>query len=274
MPWAKRTGECEDDDSLRSVAQNPGLPLRTANQHEHIMTELRQQPYPPEQPPIQSQQGMGCLKVGGLMLLAIVISVGLTLWLVTTFMFPKELKPVELNSQEETVLSRKLQQFGLDIESTDQSVILDSGEVVDGQLQPEPYTEEGATREVSFSERELNALLAKNTDLADKLAIDLTDNLASAKLLFPIDPDFPVLGGKTLKASAGLELAYQDDRPIVILKGVSIWGVPVPNAWLGGLKNVDLVKEFGGQEGFWKSFAAGIDNIQVQDGSLVVKLKE
>ncbi len=236
------------------------------------MTELRPQPYPPEQP-IQPQKGMGCLKVGALMLLAIAISVGLTLWLVTTFMFPKELKPVELDSREETLLSRKLQQFGLDI-STDQSVILDSGEVVDGQLQPEPYTEEGATREVSFSERELNALLAKNTDLADKLAIDLTDNLASAKLLFPIDPDFPVLGGKTLKASAGLELAYQDARPIVILKGVSIWGVPVPNAWLGGLKNVDLVKEFGGQEGFWKSFAAGIDNIQVQDGSLVVKLKE
>jgi hypothetical protein len=236
------------------------------------MTELRPQPYPPEQP-IQPQKGMGCLKVGALMLLAIAISVGLTLWLVTTFMFPKELKPVELDSREETLLSRKLQQFGLDI-STDQSVILDSGEVVDGQLQPEPYTEEGTTREVSFSERELNALLAKNTDLADKLAIDLTDNLASAKLLFPIDPDFPVLGGKTLKASAGLELAYQDERPIVILKGVSIWGVPVPNAWLGGLKNVDLVKEFGGQEGFWKSFAAGIDNIQVQDGSLVVKLKE
>lgn len=238
------------------------------------MTELRRQPYSPEQPPNQSQKGMGCLKVGVLMLLTIVISVGLTLWLLTTYMFPKEFKPVDLNSREEIVLSSKLRQFGLDIESTDQSVILEPGEVVDGQLQPETYTEEGAKREVSFSERELNALLAKNSDLADKLAIDLSNNLASAKLLFPIDPEFPFLGGKTLKAAAGLELAYQNERPIVILKGVSIWGVPVPNAWLGGLKNVDLVKEFGGHEGFWKSFAAGIDNVQVQDGSLVVKLKE
>ena len=238
------------------------------------MTELSQQPYSPEQPPNQTQKGMGCLKVGLLMLLTIVISVGLTLWLLTTYMFPKEFKPVDLDSREEIVLSSKLRQFGLDFESTDQSVILESGEVVDGQLQPEPYTEEGAKREVSFSERELNALLAKNSDLAGKLAFDLSENLASAKLLFPIDPDFPILGGKTLKAAAGLELAYQEERPIVILKGVSIWGVPVPNAWLGGLKNVDLVKEFGGHEGFWKSFAAGIDNIQVQDGSLVVKLKE
>lgn len=238
------------------------------------MTELSRQPYSPEQPPNQSPKGMGCLKVGVLMLLTIVISVGLTLWLLTTYMFPKEFKPVDLDSREEIVLSSKLRQFGLDIETTDQSVIVESGEVVDGKLQPEPYTEEGAKREVSFSERELNALLAKNSDLADKLAIDLSNNLASAKLLFPIDPDFPILGGKTLKAAAGLELAYQNERPIVILKGVSIWGVPVPNAWLGGLKNVDLVREFGGHEGFWKSFAAGIDNIQVQDGSLVVKLKE
>jgi hypothetical protein len=55
---------------------------------------------------------------------------------------------------------------------------------------------------------------------------------------------------------------------------VSVWGVPIPNAWLGGLKNVDLVGEFGGQEGFWKSFADGIEYVQVTDGQVVVKLKE
>jgi len=35
--------------------------------------------------------------------------------------------------------------------------------------------------------------LATNTDLAHKLAIDLSKNLASAKLLVPLDPDMPVL---------------------------------------------------------------------------------
>ena len=51
-------------------------------------------------------------------------------------------------------------------------------------------------------------------------------------------------------------------------------GVPVPNAWLGGLKNIDLVSEFGDTQGFWKSFAEGVDNIRVEEGKLVVKLKE
>ena len=93
-------------------------------------------------------------------------------------------------------------------------------------------------------------------------------------MLLPLDEDFPFFGGKTLKASAGLELAYEHDRPIVVLKGVSVWGVPLPNAWLGGIKNVDLVKEFGADEGFWKSFADGVENIEVVDGGLVIKLKE
>ena len=58
------------------------------------------------------------------------------------------------------------------------------------------------------------------------------------------------------------------------MKGVSVWGVPIPNAWLGGLKNIDLVKEFGSSEGFWKSFAEGIEDIRVEDGKLLIQLAE
>jgi hypothetical protein len=143
-----------------------------------------------------------------------------------------------------------------------------------GVLKPERYSEAGAKREVSFNERELNALLAKNTDLARKLAIDLSADLVSAKLLVPMDPDFPVLGGKTLRFNAGLEMAYVNGQPRVVLKGVSVMGVPVPSAWLGGLKNVDLVTEFGASPGFWKSFAEGVEDIRVEDGRIKIKLKE
>ena len=51
-------------------------------------------------------------------------------------------------------------------------------------------------------------------------------------------------------------------------------GVPMPNAWLGGIKNIDLVKEFGGDKGFWKTFADGVDSISVVDGFLDIRLKE
>lgn len=209
----------------------------------------------------------GCLGTLGIILITSVVSIVICLFVVNYYLFPNKLDPVELSQKEESTLNSKLKQFGLPTlpsETTSSNAT----------IEPEAYTEIGANREINFTEKELNAMLAKNTELADQVAIDLSENLASAKIIIPLDPDFPILGGKTLKVNAGAELSYADGRPTVVLKGVKVWGVPIPNAWLGNLKNVDLVKEFGGDEGFWKSFADGVDNISVGEGQLKIKLKE
>ena len=70
--------------------------------------------------------------------------------------------------------------------------------------------------------------MATNTDLARKLAIDLSENLASAKLLVPLDPDMPFFGGKTLKVSAGLELRFAEGRAGGGAKGREPLGRPDP----------------------------------------------
>ncbi len=223
------------------------------------------------------QKGKGCLKTLMLMLLTVIISVTATVFVINHYLFPKKFEAVELNQREESTLNKKLKQFGLPT-FTEEKI---AGDYTNNQIsntpktmEPEAYTEVGAKREVSFTEKELNAMLAKNTDLADKAAIDLSDSLASFKMILPLDPDFPIMGGKTLKVNAGTELAYADGKPIVILKGVKVWGVPIPNAWLGNLKNIDLIKEFGGDEGFWKSFADGVEDISISDKKLIIKLKK
>ncbi len=209
----------------------------------------------------------GCLRTLGIIFLTSIISIVGSVLVLNYYIFPSRLEPVELSQREESTLNSKLKQFGL-------PTLPSSATSGSQTMEPEAYTEVGASREINFSEKELNAMLAKNTDLADKVAIDLSENLASAKIIIPLDPDFPILGGKTLKVNAGTELSYANGRPTVILKGVKVWGVPIPNAWLGNLKNVDLVKEFGGNEGFWKSFADGVENISVAEGQLKIKLKE
>lgn len=211
------------------------------------------------------------LHVSLLVLLTILVTVIATVWVVRVYLFPSEFKPVTLSQKEEQVLERKLD--WLEGFSSSRPATRSPSSSLP-PLKPEAYSEEGAKREVNFSEKEINALLAKNTDLAHKLAIDLSDDLVSAKLLIPVDPDFPVLGGKIIRARAGVELAYQNGRPVVVLKGISIMGVPLPNAWMGGIKNVDLIREFGENRGFWKAFADGVDYIEVDDGKLTVKLKE
>jgi hypothetical protein len=168
-----------------------------------------------------------------------------------SLLFPREFRPVVLAPREQEALEAKLE-----------------------RLEPERYREDDASRTVRFTQRELNSLVARNTDLASRLALHLSDDLLSAKILVPLDEDLPFLGGKVLKVTAGLELAFAEGRPRVALRGVSVMGVPIPNAWLGGIKNVDLVKEFGADEGFWKAFAAGVSDLRVEDGALVLRLKE
>jgi plasmid maintenance system antidote protein VapI len=216
-----------------------------------------------------------------IILLTIVVTIAGTYWVLKTYIFATEFTPVSLSAKEEKTLQTKLNTLGYESEVSsspahkNNSRKMQSDEIDEsGFLKPETYSEENAPREISFTERELNALLAKNTDLARKLAIDLAEGLISAKLLIPLEEDFPMLGGKTLRFNAGIGMAYQNDKPVIVLKGISIMGIPMPNAWLGGLKNIDLVSEFGVDPGLWKSFSEGVRDIQVSDDQINIKLKE
>lgn len=208
----------------------------------------------------------------------ILLTAAATYWVVRNYIYARDFEPVVLSQTEQQQLNRKLVALGYQPESMQTNTQNESGKEDDfdtsGRLIPKKYSEEGGERDLSFSEKELNSLLASNTDMAKKLAIDLSQDLVSARILVPVDKDFPILGGKTLRVSAGVEMAYKNGRPRVVLKGVTVMGVPIPNAWLGGLKNIDLISEFGDEQGFWKGFSEGVENIHVEDGELKIKLKE
>ena len=203
-------------------------------------------------------------QVLAIVLVTILVTALLVFWAIRATLYPSDFEPVSLRADEQQVLDAKLRRLGF------------AGGDRRGEklLTPEPYTESGADRRIRLSERELNGLIANNTDLASRVTIDLADDLASAKLLIPMNPDFPVLGGKVIRVHAGLEVAYTGGRPVVVLRGISVMGVPIPNAWLGNLKNVDLVARFGTGDGFWKAFADGVEQIKVEDGQLTVQLRE
>jgi len=228
-----------------------------------------------------AKKRFGCLQVFGLIVVAVIITAGLTILIFKTYFFPSAFKPVSLNPREEQVLTAKLEKLdtiGVEVNLRGKDILKKPSKAdrfdASAALEPEPYSEKNINRKIIFTERELNALLAKNTDLARKLAIDLSDDLVSAKLLVPVDEDFPVFGGKILRVRTGVVFTYVKGKPVVILKGVTIMGIPMPNAWLGGIKNIDLVKEFGADKGFWKSFSDGVEDIKVNEGHLKITLKE
>ena len=216
------------------------------------------------------RRARGFAGLGLIAILAFVSLGAIGAWAVHSWLFPSPFTPVVLRPPEQRVLDAKVRRIGFEPSAPAPSEPRDAAP----PLEPEPYREDPRAREISISERELNALLAHNTDLADKLAIDLSAGLASAKLLIPMDPDVPVIGGRVVRVTAGVALEYANRRPRVMLRGISLMGVPLPNAWLGGLKNVDLVEQFGAGPGFWRTFADGIDALEIRDGELELRLAE
>ena len=222
----------------------------------------------------ESRRGFSGAQVALFVLVAMLLTAGLSYWVFRTYIHPSDFKPVVLSEGEQETLDAKLSMLGVNprelLPNAPRAETFDAS----GRLIPEKYSEDPAKRDVRMSERELNAIIASNPELASRLAVDLSDDLASARLLIPIDPDFPVMGGRILRVNAGLELAYREERPVVRLRGVSLMGVPLPNAWLGNLKNVDLVEQYGSGPGFWSAFSAGIDLFEIREGQLHIKLRE
>lgn len=225
----------------------------------------------------ESKKGFSGVQVAGIVAAAIVLTAVATVVAAWLFLHPRPFTPVVLTPKEQQQLENKLDKVEAFTGVAPPAL---SGEpprdeyTADGRLRPEAYSEEGAERRVSFTEREVNALIATNTDLADKVAVDLAKDLVSVKMLLPLEPDFPLVGGKTLRVRAGVEVAYRAGKPVVKLKGISLMGVPLPNAWLGGMKNIDLVREFSGEQGFWKAFADGVESIAVADGTVNIVMQE
>jgi len=209
----------------------------------------------------QKEGRFGCLSVLGIVCIIIVVTALATGWWVKHNIYASPFTPTRLDAREQQLLNAKLSKI---TRSPDSPV----------PLTPEPYREDDSRREIRLSEKELNSLVAKDAETAKHVAIDLDDNLISVKVLLPLDKDFPILGGKTIRLNFGVTLRYENGSPVVIMRGVSLGGVPLPSAWWGDIKNKDLVEEFGSEGGFWHQFSRGVENIEVWEGHLLIKLKE
>jgi hypothetical protein len=215
------------------------------------------------------------LRILGILAACVLVAALLTAWWVKSNLYASPFNPTTLTDKEQQVLDAKLDHLQRNMQSAQTSPVAGNAATKgEGRLTPEPYTEEAARRELRLTEKELNALIAKDEATAQRVAIALSEDLVSVTLVVPVDEDFPVFGGKTLRLNCGVTLRYEAGRPVVSLRGVSMGGIPIPNAWLGSIKNVDLVREFGGQGGFWDLFSRGVEDIRVFNGSLFVKLRE
>jgi len=213
-------------------------------------------------------------RVRGIVAVAAIATVLLAAWWVKRYVYASQFTPTILTAVEQKALDSKLAELE---GNGDRRPAWTKDQRKPGNrppLEPEPYSEKGLKREIILTEKELNALIAHNTEAAQFVAIDLSENLISMKLVVPFDEEIPILGGKTLRLNLGVVLGFEEEKPVVELKGISLGGIPLPNAWMGNLKNRNLVKEFGAEGGFWRLFSDGVAGLKVDEGRILIKLKE
>lgn len=184
--------------------------------------------------------------VKGLIILAVLALVAGGLW----WWHNRPIKPVELSVAEKAVVAEKVEA----IQNPDAG----------------PAYEKGS-KEIILTERELNGLLNENTTLGKSVKFELARNAVHARVETDLDPDLPIVGGKRLKARARFLVSENPGEAALVLDDLTVWGVSLPNEWLGGLKGRDLLAEVLGGKG---GKMAGVEEFKVEPGRLYIRLAE
>jgi hypothetical protein len=224
------------------------------------------EPFPKPAPKKRRWLLWGC---GGLLAfgLLIVATVAITLW-----WMQRPIKPVVLSEKEKTVVEQKIQKVS---EAAEES----PGDLASRDAAPKPNMELDRTyvpggKTLQLTEREINGLLNLNTELGQTVRLELARDAINAYLAIPIPQDFPIGGGKMFRARGRFRVSLSNgEAPYAILEDVTVFGLSLPKAWLGGLKGENLIADAVGERN-GKPLIQGIKSLRIVPGAIVLEVHE
>ena len=204
-------------------------------------------------------------------LLAILLTVGICYWwFIHRNLNADELDVTKLTPTEKVLLDAKMDAMNGEkyaIEKLNQAA---EDPVYNKQLQKEK--EELGLPEgphLRLTEKEINGALHSNASLQGRMRVELDDDTFSILTNFDVPEDAPFLAGNTVRANLSITLMMVDGKMSMRVKSVTIGGFPMPNAWLGNVKDHDLFEQIN-ETKFGKAFNAGIKAFRIDDGNLIL----
>jgi hypothetical protein len=206
----------------------------------------------------------GCGSIVALILI-VCATVAITIWWIQ-----RPIKPVTLSEKEKTVLDQKLQRISKD---NSYPTSITNRQNPSPEKPMEPVYVPGS-KVLKITEREINGLLNQNTDLGQTVRLEFVRDAINAYLAVPIPKDFPVGGGRTFRARSRFHLSLgPDGQPDANLEDVTVLGISLPNAWLGGVKGKNLLADAAGSRN-GHPILRGIKSLHIESGALVLELEE
>jgi hypothetical protein len=175
-----------------------------------------------------------------------------------------------LSAAETAAVEAKLQNFSETTNTISRTLIPESE-----RTQPDadrPYVP--GSKVLRLTERELNGLLNANTDLGQTVRLEFGRDAINAYVAAPIPEDVPILGGKMFRARGRFRVAVTNGAsPYLVMEDVTVFGLSLPQAWLGGLKGQNLLSEVMGERN-GTPVLQGIKSLRVEPGALVLEVDD
>lgn len=211
-------------------------------------------------PPIHApRSGRPLLTLLGVFLAGALLAGGGAWWWFKRHLDARALTPVRLAVAEERAFEMKLQALAA---ASDGAVTRN----------PAPVDE----RTLQISDREINAYLAER-GLGEYLRVELDWDLVQVAMIVPIPADsgLPFLAGANLRLRVALDVACDAQTgPHFAIREVRLGGVPLPAAWLGGVKGVNLIDSNLQRDPAVQGLLDGIRELEVHPGGARLKLRE
>lgn len=124
---------------------------------------------------------------------------------------------------------------------------------------------EKGEKSLILSEREMNGLIHTHSQFGEAVQVKLVSGAIHLRIKTKLDSNVPILGGKTVNAKARLIASNEEG---LILDDLTVYGVSLPNAWLGELKGKNLFEALEGH------LPAGISSIEIRNGEIQIELED
>jgi hypothetical protein len=202
------------------------------------------------------------------LVLIVVATVAITLW-----WMQRPIKPVVLSPQEKVVAENKLRYIE-EPESRATNLVAEAGSAGANTNAAEDRAYVPGGKVLKLTEREVNGLLNANTDLGKSVRLEFARDAINAYVATPIPADFPVLGGKMFRARGRFRVSIGNGgAPYAALEDLTVFGLSLPKAWLGGIKGENLFGDALGQ-GNGAPVLKGIKSLRIEPGTLVLEVED
>ena len=172
-------------------------------------------------------------------------------WVKQTF-YPSPMTPVSLTATEKAEFDSKLQTLN----------------------NPAAVPPEEASRTLIINEREVNAYLAQQ-QLGETVQVKFGEGQVSAAVILTAPEDFPIVPNQKIRLRFTFGTSLSAEHKLSLkLDDLSLGGISLPNSWIGDMKGVDLVAENVESDPALQKFLAGIQSLEVHNGTLRLVLNK